>query len=135
MKKSIIAGIACLCLLSACSNEADIPEYNDIKNNPVKAIWPENPLKVVGESNVLKANEFATELFKKAYAKENENACISPTSVFLTLAMMANGDEGDSRDEILNLLGYGDGSPIPTIYKDHPCTFNLNLGIRFTLNP
>lgn len=30
---------------------------------------------------------------------------------------------------------FNDGSPIPTIYKDRPCTFNLNLGIRFTLNP
>ncbi len=110
MKKSIIAGIACLSLLSACSNEADIPEYNDIKSNPVKAIWPENTLKAVGESNALKANEFATKLFKKAYAKESENTCISPTSVFLTLAMMANGDEGDSRDEILNIIGYGENS-------------------------
>lgn len=109
MKKSIIAGIACLSILFACSNEADIPEYNDIKSNPVKAIWPENPLKVVGESNALKANEFATQLFKKAYAKEKGNACISPASVFLTLAMMANGDDGECRDEILNLLGYDEG--------------------------
>lgn len=30
---------------------------------------------------------------------------------------------------------FNDGTTIPTIYKDHPCTFNLNLGIRFTLNP
>lgn len=30
---------------------------------------------------------------------------------------------------------FNDGSNISTIYKDHPCNFNLNLGIRFTLNP
>ena len=109
MKKLIFAGIACLTLLSACSNEADIPEYNEIKANPVKVMWPDRTLKVVGESNALKANEFASELFKKIYAKEKENACISPASVFLTLAMMANGDQGESRDEILSLLGYGEG--------------------------
>lgn len=30
---------------------------------------------------------------------------------------------------------FNDGTAIQTIYKDHPCNFNLNLGIRFTLNP
>ncbi len=109
MRNLIFAGIASLSLLSACSNEGDLPEYNDIKTNPVKAIWPDRPLKVVGESNALKANEFASVLFKKVYAKERGNACISPASVFLTLAMTANGDQGESRDEILNLLGYGEG--------------------------
>ena len=109
MKKTIIAGIACLSLLSACSNEADLADYNDIKTNPVKAIWPDRPLKSIGESNALKANEFATEIFKKAYAKKQGNTCISPGSVFLTLAMTANGDDGESRDEILNILGYTTG--------------------------
>lgn len=152
MKKSIIAGIACLSLLSACSNEADIPEYDEIKSNPVKAIWPENTLKAVGESNALKANEFATELFKKAYAKESENACISPTSVFLALAMMANGDGGDSRDEILNLLGYGEGPDalhelnvysnallveVPDFNGDSQCGFTNSLwhSPNFSLQP
>ncbi|MDE6510964.1 MAG: hypothetical protein K2L00_02555 [Muribaculaceae bacterium] len=109
MKKLISAGIACLSLLSACSNEADIPEYDDIRINPVKAMWPDRPLKAIGASNALKANEFATDLFRRAYAKEGGNTCISPASVFLTLAMTANGDEGECRDEILNLLGYEEG--------------------------
>ena len=30
---------------------------------------------------------------------------------------------------------FNDGTTIPTIYKDRPCNFNLNLGIRFNLNP
>ena len=109
MRKTIIAGIACLGLLSSCSNEADIPEYNDIKVNPVKAMWTDRPLKAIGETNSLRANEFATDLFRKTYAKEGGNTCISPASVFLTLAMTANGDDGESRDEILNLLGYDTG--------------------------
>ena len=110
MKKTVIAGIACLSLLSACSNEADIPEYDDIKLNPVKAMWPDRPLKTIGASNAPKANEFATGLFKKAYAKEQGNTCISPASVFLTLAMTANGDNDECRDEILDILGYGEGA-------------------------
>ena len=30
---------------------------------------------------------------------------------------------------------FNDGTGLSTIYKDHPCNFNLNVGIRFTLNP
>ena len=30
---------------------------------------------------------------------------------------------------------FDDGSPISTIYKDHPCNFNLNLGVRWMINP
>ena len=110
MKKTIIAGIACLGLLSACSGEADLPECDDIKTNPVKAMWPERPLKTIGPDNALKANEFATDLFRKAYTKEPGNTCISPASVFLTLAMTANGDDGECRDEILTILGYDTGA-------------------------
>ena len=110
MKKTIIAGIACLGLLSACSGEADLPECDDIKTNPVKAIWPDRPLKTIGPDNALKANEFATGLFRKAYAEEPGNTCISPASVFLTLAMTANGDDGECRDEILTILGYDTGA-------------------------
>ncbi len=142
MKKSIIAGIACLSLLSACSNEADIPEYNEIKSNPVKTIWPDCPLKVIGESNALRANEFATDLFKKVYADSQGNACVSPASVFLTFAMMANGDEVESRDEILDILGYGDGpdalhelnvysnallAEVPDLNGDTQCGFTNSL--------
>lgn len=30
---------------------------------------------------------------------------------------------------------FNDGTSLETIYKDRPCTFNLNLGLRFTFNP
>ncbi len=30
---------------------------------------------------------------------------------------------------------FNDGTSLPTIYKDRPLNFNLNLGIRFNLNP
>lgn len=129
-------------LLNGCSEEADIPEYDDIKCNPVKSIWPERPLKEVGESNAWKANDFASDLFKKVYTKEPGNTCISPASVFLTFAMMANGDNGESRDEILKILGYGDGpdalhelnvysnallAEVPDLNGDTQCGFTNSL--------
>ncbi|MDE5871543.1 MAG: PorT family protein [Muribaculaceae bacterium] len=30
---------------------------------------------------------------------------------------------------------FNDGSSLATIYKERPCSFNLNIGIRFNLNP
>ena len=30
---------------------------------------------------------------------------------------------------------FNDGTSLSTIYKDHPCNFNLNVGLRFTINP
>ncbi|MDE7349853.1 MAG: PorT family protein [Muribaculaceae bacterium] len=30
---------------------------------------------------------------------------------------------------------FNDGSSIATIYKDRPCNFNLNVGLRFNINP
>ncbi|MDE6561168.1 MAG: serpin family protein [Muribaculaceae bacterium] len=54
-------------------------------------------------------NNFAINLFKKEFENNVENLCISPASVFYTLGMMANGDDGRSRDEILDILGYPKG--------------------------
>ncbi|MDE7346712.1 MAG: hypothetical protein K2N48_08240 [Muribaculaceae bacterium] len=142
MKKIIFAGIVCIGLLSACSEEADLPEYGDIRVNPVRAMWPDRPLNVVGESNALKANEFATDLFNKVYAGVPGNTCVSPASVFLTLAMTANGDDGECRDEILDLLGYEEGADalhelnaycnallveVPDLSGDTQCGFTNSL--------
>lgn len=30
---------------------------------------------------------------------------------------------------------FNDGSSLSTIYKDRPCSFNLNIGLRFNINP
>ncbi|MDE5848772.1 MAG: PorT family protein [Muribaculaceae bacterium] len=30
---------------------------------------------------------------------------------------------------------FNDGSSLSTIYKDHPCNFNINVGLRFNINP
>ncbi len=111
MKKLIFAGFASIIalMLGGCSTNADDPEYNKPKSNPVVAQWPEYPLKAIGKDNASRANEFATSLLKAIDAKNDGNTCISPASIFCTLAMMANGDDGECRDEILSLLGYSDG--------------------------
>ena len=45
-----------------------------------------------------KSNEFAMEVFNSI---SQTNKVVSPFSVFTTMAMLANGDEGEIRDEIL----------------------------------
>jgi len=51
--------------------------------------------------------DFSVDLFKNAYTK-GENSLISPTSVYLALAMTANGADGKTLTEFETLLGkYG----------------------------
>lgn len=55
-------------------------------------------------SGVERNNEFAFNLLDAA--GDRKNPAISPFSVFSSLAMLANGDDGDVRKEILEALGY-----------------------------
>ena len=68
------------------------------------------PLLEVAQENAGKANSFATNLFRTVYKDNPGNTCVSPASVFCTFAMMANGDDGECRDEMLNMLGYNAGA-------------------------
>ncbi len=119
MKKLIFAGIACMITLMSggCSDLSDDKDDNRLIIDPVEgyipceveAQWPEYPLNVIGKDNASKTNEFATNLLKAIGADRKGNTSISPASIFCTLAMMANGDDDDCRDEILRLIGYSDG--------------------------
>ena len=113
MKKLIFAGIACLSLLSgACSDIDDSQENNKFVICPGFGDEPwkdAQPLAKIASANIDKSNAFASSLFKTVYEGEKGNVCVSPISVFSTFAMMANGDEGESRDEILDILGYSNG--------------------------
>lgn len=52
--------------------------------------------------------EFYVELFKNTVAySEKENVLVSPLSVMLALSMTANGTDGDTRDEMENVLAGG----------------------------
>lgn len=119
MKKLILAGIACMITLMAggCSDLSEDKENNRFIIDPVdghgpckvELQWPDYPLSAIGKDNASKTNEFATLLLKTIATTNQGNTSISPASIFCTLAMMANGDDGECRDEILRLLGYGDG--------------------------
>ncbi len=119
MKKLIFAGIVCMITLMAggCSELYGDEEDNRFIIDPVdghgprkvELQWPEYPLSAIGKENASNTNEFATSLLKTIAVTNQGNTSISPASIFCTLAMMANGDDGECRDEILSLLGYSDG--------------------------
>ncbi|MDE7349851.1 MAG: serpin family protein [Muribaculaceae bacterium] len=114
MKKLIFAGIASLAILAgACSDIDDNQDDNIFVVCPGFGDEPwqdARPLKEIASDNIGKSTDFASSLFKTVYSGENGNVCVSPLSVFSTFAMMANGDSGESRNEILGILGY-DKSP------------------------
>ena len=110
MKKSHLAVTAVFALaFVACSNDnGPQPSGTEPSENPSElADWQPAPLRILAEGNSGKANGFALDLFKKTLETGEDNLCLSPVSVFACLAMAANGDSGATRDEVLNLLGYG----------------------------
>lgn len=111
MKKTAFPAIVTMSLLAVgCTDSSDSQQEPEPVICPTY-VWTEGiPLEEVAPQNVSHANSFAVDLFKMVYSSERKNFCISPASAFCTLAMMANGDEGVCRDEILTLLGYGKGT-------------------------
>lgn len=67
------------------------------------------PLSDISENSVYGTNSFAVNLYLRSSLETNDNVCISPFSVENVLGMLANGDDGESRDEILDALGFEKG--------------------------
>lgn len=104
MKKKgfLIAGAAILCVVAAViwwsrttANADDLTE--GITSKEVALI------KDLQEGNVA-ATDFGLRLFQTAM-KEGENTLISPLSVFCALSMTANGAEGETLDQMEQVLG------------------------------
>lgn len=67
------------------------------------------PMKPETRATVDNNNQFAIN-FAKTFADTNGNIgnfCVSPISVFSTLSILAQGDDGDIREEILRIIGSG----------------------------
>ncbi|MDI9551062.1 MAG: serpin family protein [Bacteroidota bacterium] len=98
-----IAGLACIATL-ICSCE---------KNSPVE---PENlterkdiVLTRAQQEYVREANSFAIRLYGEV-AREGGSFIISPLSVTYTLGMINNGARGVTQEEIIEVLGFQDGT-------------------------
>lgn len=110
MKKyAHLAALAAAFILGGCSENTDTPQDPKPEECQVTDWTGQRPLKEVAAKSVGKANGFGIDLFKTMFKSGGKNICISPTSVMSVFAMMANGDDGETRDEILEILGYGKG--------------------------
>lgn len=95
-------------IAGACSSDVKEPEK-------IIVTCPVNPSPVgsitdLTRSNIDCVNEFALELLKTTESKFPGNICLSPVSISAVISMLANGDDGEVRDELLTLLGFGNGS-------------------------
>ncbi len=78
---------------------------NDDNNNDIQ---PElKPLTVTEKSVVASNNNFAYELFREINNQDtSENIFISPLSIGMALAMTYNGADGETKEEMGNVLGF-----------------------------
>lgn len=113
MNRLILTALSVLTLLAAgCSN--DIKEEEPpfvICPNPGPSIMPtpEGELTDLTRSSINHINDFGVELLKNTMKVSEGNVCVSPISVSAVLSMLANGDTGDTRDEVLTLLQFDKG--------------------------
>lgn len=64
------------------------------------------PLNSISPEAVGNFNDFSLRFYLANSEKTRDNVCVSPFSVGSVLGMIANGDDGEARDEILEVLGF-----------------------------
>lgn len=104
-------------MLSSCSSGSisetpDVPETPEINETEVPAESPYTALRLTAaQEETRKANnDFAVSLMGDVMAmQQGESTVLSPFSLYTALSMVANGDDGATRDRILESLGFGKG--------------------------
>lgn len=112
MRQSVHSALICvlsatLGLVSCASNE---PDGNEPDGNEDKPFVPIE-LTRAQQDAVSSTNRFACRLLSESDTKE-DNVIQSPLSVATTLSMLASGADGETRDELLSVLGYDDMSTL-----------------------
>ncbi len=67
------------------------------------------PLSAIPDEAIAGFNDFSFKFYLASSKGNRENLCVSPMSVGSVLAMIANGDDGDARNEILRVMGFEEG--------------------------
>lgn len=98
--------------LPACTSDGDFMAANQPAVCPDCSLLiqpptaPSAPISSVGQDVADAFNAFAVDFYLANSKASDENVCVSPIGVASVLGMLANGDAGASRDEILRLLGF-----------------------------
>lgn len=105
VKMKILPCILCMTILTAtvlaasgCTAKVQAANLmKGIKRQSVSGLTPDNEF-------IYSSADFAVKLFRHSRS-DGENSMISPLSVMLALAMMANGADGETKSEAERLLG------------------------------
>lgn len=123
MKKILsILGMSALILLSTACNSDEDGIDNDLSNNPYKKIeLTRTEQEMVGANN-----DFAFNFFNQLSSLEGEkNMMVSPLSLAQALSMLANGADGNTKTELMNVLGFEGYS----LEEMNAYYLNLNKGL------
>lgn len=113
--------LLCLMIVSCAGETVDYsvpPETPPEEPTPEETVLPNElpevttpgmptaPLSSIGSETIAKFNEFSLNFFLANSEGNHSNLCVSPFSVGAVLGMIANGDDGASRDSILKMMGF-----------------------------
>lgn len=108
-------GILSLMVVSCIGETVDYTEpanNTPVSSEPVEipVVSPPDvasaPLSTISKNAVACSNEFALKFYIANSENSHSNICVSPFSVGAVLGMIANGDDGVARNEILKTLGF-----------------------------
>ena len=77
----------------------DEPSWQD---TPYRSITMDAGTRAVAD----RTGGFSFDFFREAMKLTDGNSAVSPASMAIAMAMVANGDSGESRDDVLRLLGF-----------------------------
>ena len=91
--------------VTACNPVQKIECTNMYSTNLMEGYTKQEIEPVLTEFNDEKEMDFAVRLFKQSIA-EGKNSLVSPLSVFIALAMTANGAKGDTLTQMTDVFGF-----------------------------
>ncbi len=113
MNRYFILGAATAVALSLASCSSDKNQNDpEVITEEVPEAVPYTTLQLTPAQNQarLAGNEFAVSLMKDAMElNDGQSTVLAPFSLYTTLAMVANGDNGTTRDKILETMGFTNG--------------------------
>lgn len=107
LPKTVLGAFALACIsLASCSSDEPMQQKNGDENGKVTNMYTEIPVAESAAGVTTSANDFALNVYKQiSGGNVSNNICTSPYSLFVALSMAANADNGETRDQLVQLLG------------------------------
>lgn len=106
---------------------------SDTENCKLMLLESIDGIKPLSEASVIKSKSSFTDKLNRLMP-ENENYMFSPLSIKMALAMVANGAEGKTQNEILNATGISSLSDYNNYVKKMIDTYSLSEGLSLNIS-